>query len=142
MLNRVELIGRLTRAPELGYTPQGTAFCDMRVATNFQVNGAQRSEFHVVVAWNALAEQCARALTKGELVHVDGRMETESWENTGGRRQRVRIVAYRIMFLGPGHKSATAPSSTPAESGFDATSAEPEDIALPSDDVHGGGDGE
>lgn len=102
MLNRAEIIGRLTHEPELGYTPQGTAYCQLRIATNRRVNGEQRPEYHTVVTWNSLAEQCGR-LDKGEVVYADGRLETSVWESAGERRQQVRIIASRVVFLGRGH---------------------------------------
>ena len=115
MLNRAEIIGRLTHEPELGYTQQGTAYCQLRVATNRRVNGEQVPDFHTVVTWNALAEQVAN-LTKGEVVYVDGRLETSTWEKAGERHQQVRIVASRVVFLGRGHQinSSVAPTDVVA----------------------------
>jgi single-strand DNA-binding protein len=110
MLNRAEIIGRLTHEPELGYTPQGTAFCQLRVATNRRVNGEQIAEFHTVVTWNALAEQCAN-LVKGEVVYVDGRIETSTWDSAGATRQQTRIVAGRVVFLGRGHQMNSSAAS-------------------------------
>src|ERR1019366_888098 len=91
-------------------TQQGTAYCQLRVATNRRVNGEQVPDFHTVVTWNALAEQVAN-LTKGEVVYVDGRLETSTWEKAGERHQQVRIVASRVVFLGRGHQinSSVAP---------------------------------
>lgn len=122
MVNSVQLIGRLAADPDLRYTGEkGTPYCRLRVATDRVVRGTRRTEFHDVVAWNALAEQCAQALTKGQLVYVDGRLESSSWEKEGQRHRTIRIVADRVQFLGAGYKSeraADAPdeemTSTPA----------------------------
>jgi len=126
MLNRAEIIGRLTHDPELGYTQQGTAYCQLRVATNRRVNGEQVADFHTVVTWNALAEQVAN-LRKGEVVYVDGRLETSTWEKAGERRQMVRIVASRVVFLGRGHQinSTTAPANAAPDEHEDDLAPEP-----------------
>ena len=79
MLNRAEIIGRITHAPELGYTNSGIAFCNLRIATNRVVSRATQTEFHTVVAWNALAEQIAQGLAKGEVAYVEGRLEENTW---------------------------------------------------------------
>ncbi len=63
MVNKVDLLGRLARAPELRYTPQGTAFCNLRVATQHRTKGETVSDFHDIVAWNRLAETCVDRLT-------------------------------------------------------------------------------
>ena len=72
MLNRAELIGRLTHPPELRYTPEGTPVCRLALATNVMVgtgeNREERTEYHDVTAWGTLAETCAQYLTRGRLV--------------------------------------------------------------------------
>lgn len=103
MLNRAEVIGRLTRDPELRYTSRGTAVCHLSLATN-EVIGAgerreERTEFHDVTAWETLAETCARYLLKGRLVFVEGRLHTERWEQDDIPQRRTVIVAATIRFL-------------------------------------------
>lgn len=105
MLNRAQIIGRVTHPPELGYTNTGTAFCHLRIATNRIVSGTTRSEFHSVVAWNALAEQIAQGLVNGEVAYVEGRLEANTWLEQGAWRNRTRIVADRVVFLGAGHRA-------------------------------------
>jgi single-strand DNA-binding protein len=105
MLNRAEIIGRITHAPELGHTNSGIAFCNLRIATNRVVSRTTQTEFHTVVAWNALAEQIAQGLAKGEVAYVEGRLEENTWLEHGARRNRTRIVANRIVFLGAGHRA-------------------------------------
>jgi len=113
MVNKVDLLGRLARAPELRYTPQGTAFCNLRVATQHRTKGETVSDFHDIVAWNRLAETCAKALTIGEVIYVEGRIEYSSWESEGVTKHRMRVVADRVHFLGKGHKAAAVDDEQP-----------------------------
>lgn len=105
-LNKVLLIGNLTRDPELRYTPQGTAVCTFGVATNrsWMTEEGERkeeTEFHTVIAWNKLAEICAEYLTKGKQVYIDGRLSTREWEDKeGNKRRTTEIVANEVIFLG------------------------------------------
>ena len=83
-LNKAELIGNLTRDPELRYTPQGTAVCTFGLATNRQwrtESGEKKEdvEFHRIVCWAKLAELCAQLLAKGRKVYVEGRLQTRKW---------------------------------------------------------------
>ena len=104
-LNKVQLIGNLTRDPELRYTPQGTAVCVFGLATNRSwttENGEKReeTEFHRVVAWNKLAELCAQLLFKGRKVYVEGRLQTRSWTaQDGGQRQATEVVIEEMIIL-------------------------------------------
>jgi single-strand DNA-binding protein len=82
-LNRAQLIGNLTRDPELRYTPSGTAVCSFSIATNrnWTTDTGEKKEeveFHRIVAWNKLAELCSQFLTKGRKVFVEGRITTRS----------------------------------------------------------------
>lgn len=104
-LNKVQLIGNLTRDPELRYTPQGTAVCTFGLATNrFWKTEAgdqkEETEFHRVVAWNKLAELCSQLLFKGRKVYVEGRLQTRRWTgNDGNPRQSTEIVAEEMFIL-------------------------------------------
>src|SRR3989339_730063 len=104
-LNRVQLIGNLTRDPELRYTPQGTAVCSFGLATNrsWTTEGNEKREeveFHRVVAWNKLAELCAQLLFKGRKVYIEGRLSTRSWAaQDGTQRQTTEIVAEEMIIL-------------------------------------------
>lgn len=104
-LNKVTLIGNLTRDPELRYTPQGTAVCSFGMATNRQWTtdaGEKReeAEFHRLVAWNKLAELCAQLLTKGRKVYVEGRLQTRSWQaQDGTQRITTEIVIDDMIIL-------------------------------------------
>lgn len=105
MLNRVVLIGRLTRDPELRYTPSGVAVASFTIAvdrrfTNQQ--GERETDFIPIVTWRQLAENCANYLKKGRLVGVDGRLQVRSYENNEGRRVWVtEVVAEDVRFLEP-----------------------------------------
>ncbi|EKD96354.1 MAG: hypothetical protein ACD_24C00081G0001, partial [uncultured bacterium] len=116
-LNKVMLIGNLTRDPELRYTPQGTAVCTFSVATNRQwktESGEQRDEadFHRIVAWTKLAEICAQLLKKGRKVYVEGRLQTRSWQGQdGAQRQTTEIVISDMVLLDS--KGAPAQDSSP-----------------------------
>lgn len=103
MLNRVVLIGRLTRDPELRYTSNGTAVTTFTLAvdrnyTNQQ--GEREADFLNIVVWRQLAELCANYLKKGRLTAVEGRIQTRSYDNQEGRKVYVtEIVADNVRFL-------------------------------------------
>jgi single-strand DNA-binding protein len=104
-LNKAELIGNLTRDPELRYTPQGTAVCTFGLATNRQWTtdtGEKKEdvEFHRLVAWNKLAELCAQLLAKGRKVYVEGRLQTRRWTaQDGADRTTTEIVINDMIIL-------------------------------------------
>ena len=105
-LNKVMLIGNLTRDPELRYTPQGTAVCSFGLATNrswMPSDASERreeTEFHRIVSWNKLAELCSQLLTKGRKVYIEGRLQTRSWESPeGDKRQATEVVAEDMVIL-------------------------------------------
>lgn len=104
--NRVELIGNLTRDPELRYTPNGAAVCTFGMATNrtYVTEGEKKEEvdFHRLVAWNKLAELCNQLLKKGTKVFISGRLQTRSWEGQDGiQRQTTEIVIEDMIILSP-----------------------------------------
>lgn len=103
-LNKVVLIGNLTRDPELRYTPQGTAVCTFGLATNRQwVTEAgekkEDAEFHRLVAWNKLAEICSQLLSKGRKVYVEGRLQTRSWTGQDGNQRTSTEIVISDMIL-------------------------------------------
>jgi single-strand DNA-binding protein len=105
-LNRVVLTGNLTRDPELRSLPSGTAVCSLRIACNTRRKGASgewedKPNYFDVTVWGAQGENCARYLSKGRPVGVDGRLEWREWETQDGqKRQAVEIVADSVQFLG------------------------------------------
>ncbi|MBI5019663.1 single-stranded DNA-binding protein [Candidatus Gottesmanbacteria bacterium] len=104
-LNKVTLIGNLTRDPELRYTPTGAAVCTIGLATNrtwVTDSGEKKeeTEFHRVVAWNKLAELCSQLLAKGRKVYVEGRLRTSAWQATdGSQRTSTEIVIEDMIVL-------------------------------------------
>ncbi|HVZ59048.1 MAG TPA: single-stranded DNA-binding protein [Patescibacteria group bacterium] len=103
-LNRVQLIGNLTRDPELRYTPQGTAVCTFGLATNrsWTTDSGEKheeTEFHRIVAWNKLAELCSQFLVKGRKVYVEGRLATRSWTGQDGQQKSTTEVVIDDMIL-------------------------------------------
>ena len=105
-LNKVLLIGNLTKDPELRYTPSGTAVVNLRIAMNRRYkdkNGENKEEvcYVTVTAWDKQAEVCNQYLTKGRPVFVEGRLQTRSWEGSDGQKKTTMdIRAERIQFLG------------------------------------------
>ncbi|MFD0961772.1 single-stranded DNA-binding protein [Paenibacillus chungangensis] len=103
MLNRVILIGRLTRDPELRYTPAGVAVTQFTIAVDrpFTTNqGEREADFIPVVTWRQLAETCANYLRKGRLTAVEGRIQVRNYENNEGKRVYVtEVIADNVRFL-------------------------------------------
>ncbi len=103
-LNKVQLIGNLTRDPELRYTPNGTAVASFTVATNREwivESGEKReeAEFTRIVAWNKLAELCSQLLSKGRKVYVEGRLQTRSWTGQDGNQRTSTEVVIGDMIV-------------------------------------------
>ena len=103
-LNRVQLIGNLTRDPELRYTPQGTAVCSFSIATNRNWttdtgDKKEEVEFHRIVAWNKLAELCSQFLVKGRKVYVEGRLLTRQWNAQDGTQKQTTEIVISDMIL-------------------------------------------
>lgn len=103
MLNKVILIGRLTRDPELRYTPNGAAIASFAIAVerNYSNQQGEREVDYInIVAWRKLAENCANNLGKGRLVAIDGRLQVRSYETPEGEKRRVtEVVAEDVRFL-------------------------------------------
>ncbi|MGA8942287.1 MAG: single-stranded DNA-binding protein [Thermoactinomyces sp.] len=109
MINRVILVGRLTRDPELRYTPNGVAVTRFNVAVNRNYtnqHGEREADFINIVTWRNLAENCANYLRKGSLVGIDGRLQTGKYENQEGRTvYTTDVVAEDVRFLEPKSRS-------------------------------------
>jgi single-strand DNA-binding protein len=104
-LNRVQLIGNITRDPELRQIPGGSTVASFSVATNFAWTDSsgqkqEKVEFHNIVAWRKLAEICGQYLHKGSKVYVEGRIQTRDWEaEDGTKKYRTEIVAENMIML-------------------------------------------
>ena len=108
-LNRVMLIGNLTRDPELRYIPSGSAVTSFTIAMNrvYKLQTGEKKEevsFVRVVVWGRLAEVCNDYLKKGRPVFVEGRLQSRSWDdkNSGEKRSTLEVIAQNIQFLGQG----------------------------------------
>lgn len=117
-MNRVFLMGNLTKAPALRYTPSGTAVADLSLAINSSyVNKAGEKKDEVcyvdIVAWGRQAETAAEYLTKGSPILVEGRLQLDSWETgEGDKRSKLRVRAARVQFLGRGKGAPPRPAET------------------------------
>ncbi len=119
MLNRIVLIGRLTKDPELRYTPNGVAVATFTLAvdrTRKNAKGERETDFISIVTWNKLAENCANYLNKGKLAAVDGELHIRSFDGQDGQKRWVtEVVADNVRFLSPkdGSGSSSFSSSNP-----------------------------
>lgn len=135
-LNKVLLIGNLTRDPELRYTPSGSAVCSFGIATNryWVTDTGEKKEdtqFHRIVAWNKLAEICSQLLGKGDKVYIEGRLQVRQWTGAdGASRTTAEVVASDMILLrsqrGRGEVEIPEPEGpaeiieTPAEGALEA----------------------
>lgn len=120
-MNRVMIIGNLTRDPELKYTPAGTAVCTFGVATNRSWTTAdgqikEEVQYHRVVAWQKLAELCAKLLTKGRKIFLEGRLTYRSFTGKDGTQRSItEIVLDDFIVFGDGKRVADLGKTEPAE---------------------------
>jgi single-strand DNA-binding protein len=124
-INRVVLVGNLTKDPELRHTPSGTALCKLRLAVNTRQKDNTTGEwgdkpnYFDITVWGNQAESCAQFLSKGRPVAVDGRLDWREWDaQDGTKRQAVEIIADTVQFLGSrdggGQMSGGEPQFVPA----------------------------
>ena len=118
-LNRVFVIGNLTRDPQIRYTPKGTAVADIGLAINHVLKTEERERreevtYVDVVLWARLAEIADQYLKKGRPVFIEGRLQLDSWDDkqTGQKRSRLRVVAENMQLLGSRSESEAAASTT------------------------------
>lgn len=153
-LNKVQLIGRITRDPELKYTKSGTALCKLGMATNSYRRGPdgesmEQVEFHNMVCFDSehgrkLATLAAEYLKKGSLAYVEGRLQTHSWEaDDGSKRSSTEVILNDIQFLSPKSETNKAqPTEDPDDVRQDSypghpssAPAEKEDEEIDPDDI-------
>jgi len=124
MLNRVILIGRLTKDPELRYTPAGVAVTQFTIAVDRPFsgnNGEREADFIPVVTWRQLAETCANYLRKGRLTAVEGRIQVRNYENNEGKRVYVtEVIADNVRFLESNREQRDESHSSSSEGGYSA----------------------
>jgi single-strand DNA-binding protein len=119
-MNKVLLVGRLTRDPELRSLPSGKAVATFSVATNeFRGGGnAERTEYHACVAWDRLAEICGQFLSKGQLVDIEGRLQTRQWDDDAGKRHwKTEVVVGSLEMLSGRSKKEYAKEAQAAAEG-------------------------
>lgn len=106
-MNRVDLVGRLTRDPELRHTSSGRGVCQINLAINRSFtnqNGEREADFINVVVWDKQAENVSKYLTKGRLVSVEGRIQTRNYDDKDGKKVYVtEVVANNVQFLSTGN---------------------------------------
>jgi single-strand DNA-binding protein len=132
-MNKVLLVGRLTRDPELRTLPSGKHVTTFSVATNEYrgQNAGERTEYHALVAWDRLAEICGQFLGKGQLVDVEGRLQTRQWDDDAGKRHwKTEVVVSSLeMLSGRGKKEyakeAQAAQEAESANGADGAAEEP-----------------
>src|SRR5437868_10479323 len=150
-INKVILLGNLTRDPEIRYTPKGSAVCDLGIAVNRQYtleNGERREEvtYVDVVLWARLAEIAAEYLKKGRPVFIEGRLQLDTWDDkqSGQKRSKLRVIGENMQMLGSrgagGGTGAAADSAdeerparttTPPPKAAAAATGEPDDDEIP-----------
>jgi single-strand DNA-binding protein len=120
--NKVLLMGNLTRDPEVRYTPKGTAIANIGLAVNrvYSTEGGEQKEevtFIDIEVWGRQAETVGQYLAKGRPVFVEGRLKLDSWEDkeSGQKRQKLKVVAERVQFLGAPRGSAEFKDQAPTD---------------------------
>ena len=134
-VNKVILVGRLGKDPEVRYTPNGVAIANFSIATSEEWKDKdtgekqERTEWHRIVAWRRLGEICGEYLHKGSQIYIEGRLQTRDWEDRdGNKRYTTEIVAQNMQMLGKPSREGRAESQEeryPAE----------EPISIPDDDI-------
>jgi len=120
-LNKVMIIGRLGRDPEMRYTPSGRPVTTFNIASTRSWNSSDgerhtETEWFNIVAWGSLAEICKQHLTKNQQVYVEGRLQTRVWEDTNGnKRSSTEIVAKEMIVLGERKEPSTDDEQVPDE---------------------------
>ena len=143
-INRVVLVGNLTRDPELKHLASGTALCSLRIAVNTRRKDesgqwTDKPNYFDVSVWGNQGESCAQYLAKGRPVAIDGRLEWREWEATdgSGKRQAVEIVADNVQFLGSrgdGEGGGGGGSYLPPQTGGQAGGSDADFPATPTAD--------
>jgi single-strand DNA-binding protein len=138
-VNRVVLVGNLTRDPELRHTPSGTPVCSLRLAVNSRRKDetgqwVDKPNYFSVTVWGQQGENCAQYLSKGRPVAIDGRLDWREWETQdGAKREAVEVVAETVQFLGGRGDGESSGGYVPA--GATATGGDADFPAASDDDI-------
>jgi len=137
-INKVILIGRLGKDPEIRYTPGGAAVANFTMATSEEWRDKEtgekqeRTEWHRIVAWRRLGEICGEYLKKGSQVYIEGRIQTRDWEDRDGvRRYTTEIIAQSMQMLDRAGSPGRDVSAASKEDGFPME----EPVSIPEDDI-------
>jgi single-strand DNA-binding protein len=141
-LNKVMIIGRLTRDPELRTIPSGASVCQMGVATSYvytnQTTGqkVETTEFHNVVMWRKLGEIANQYLKKGNQVYIEGRLQTRSWDGKDGqKRNRTEIIADNMIMLGSKNSGSSSAGGNTSSYGGQTSAPAPRPQSSPAEDL-------
>ena len=143
MINKVIIVGHLGKDPEIRYSQDGVAVVNFSIATTEtwkdKNSGEKRekTEWHRIVAFRRLGEICGEWLTKGQLVYIEGKIRTQSWEKDGITRYNTDIIANEMKMLGGsgGRQKNTLPQSPSATGGASGGSAEKTPMPTVEDDI-------
>lgn len=144
-LNKVFLIGNLTKDPEVRFLPSGKAVTELRLAINNKyktASGEEREEtvFVGVVVWGKQGEACGQYLSKGSPLLVEGRLQYDEWEKDGQKVSRLRVVADRTQFIGAPKRAEYSDGAEPASAGARPAPAAPRGGAKVQDEPPAGDD--
>jgi len=140
-LNKVLLMGNLTRDPELRYTPGGAAVTDLGLAVNREYTNREGQRVKDVCyidisTWGATAENCSKYLTKGSPIFIEGRLQLDTWENKQGeKRSKLKVVADRVQFLGSPRGDRTPTGAETVANTDSGPDPEPQPQDEPANDV-------
>jgi len=144
-LNKVMIIGRLTRDPELRATPTGLNVCTLSIATSYVYTNKQsgqkveQTEFHSVILWTKLAEIAGQYLKKGTQVFIEGRLQTRSWDDktSGQKRYKTEIVGDNMIMLSKpsGQNTGSTPAGNFSPSPTSKTPAAPAGDFAPAEEL-------
>lgn len=121
-MNKVIIVGRLTRDPEVRYTQTGKAVASFSVAVDTGYGENKRADFIPVVVWDKLAEVCGNNLTKGRRVLVEGRLQIRDYEKDGQKRRTADVVAQNVEFLDTKQSVSANSGSAESSGGYDVSS--------------------
>jgi len=141
-INKVILVGRLGRDPEMKYTSGGTAYCRFSIATDdsWTDKGSgekqDRTEWHSIVVWDRLAEICNQYLTKGKMVYIEGSLQTREWDDKEGVKRKTTEVRCRDMvMLGGGSGGEAGASRSESSGSFSGSSGGGSGSPITDDDI-------